>query len=94
MFNKYSVYSQNAQNFLHTCDDKILVDIHRLNNINEYDDVVKYVKEIWGDFEGERTFSYPNNVLVIIRNKENCIEIGALKNNKQILGLGWKCEQS
>ena len=90
MNNNYLAYTYCAQNFAHACDDKILVDINRLNSIDEYDEVKEYVSKVWGEVDGEKSFDYPNNIKVIIRNKENCIEVGALRDNKQFFGTGWR----
>ena len=87
---KYSMYSYMVDNFSHACDDKILVDLQKLRNLNDYNEVTEMVDEIFGDFEENKIFEYPNNIKVLIQKEENIIKIGALQNDKEIFGQGWR----
>ena len=63
-FNQYSMYSYAAADFKSACDDKILVDLQRLDKLNEYDEVIDFVNKVFGEVESYKTFDYPNNILV------------------------------
>ena len=89
-FNQYNMYSYMVENFSHMCDEKILVDLQRFQNLVEYDEVKELVDKVFGTFENSKIFEYPNNIKVIIQKEENVIKIGALQNNKEIFGKGWR----
>ena len=88
-FNMYSMYSYAAGDFKNACDDKILVDLHRLESITEYYDVLDFVDKTFGVIESQKVMDYPNDVKVIVQKKENEILVGALKGNEQIFGQSW-----
>ncbi len=93
-FNQYSMYSYAAGNIQHSCDDRVLVDLQRLNIMNEYDEVREYVDRIFGTFEGEKKIlDYPNNVKVILLQRENYIGVAGIQNEKQIFGLQWTLQK-
>ena len=92
-FNQFSMYSFQAGNLQGACDDKILVDIQRLNVMKEYDEVKTYVDKVFGEFDEEqKQFEYPNEVIVVVQKGENSIGVGALKGEKQIFGKRWRLE--
>ncbi|MBR1373681.1 hypothetical protein IJ750_06200 [bacterium] len=88
-FNMYNLYSYNAGDFKNACNDKILVDLHRLESITEYYDVLDFVDKTFGIIEDQKIMDYPNNVKVIVQKKENQIMVGALKGEEQIFGQAW-----
>jgi hypothetical protein len=62
--------------------------------MNEYDEVREYVDRIFGTFEGEKKIlDYPNNVKVILLQRENYIGVAGIQNEKQIFGLQWKLQK-
>ncbi|MBR1776849.1 hypothetical protein IJ750_07250 [bacterium] len=88
-FNMYNLYSYNAGNFKNACDDKILVDLHRLESIKEYYDVLDYVDRTFGVIEDQKVLDYPNDVKVIVQKEKNKIMVGAIKGEEQIFGQAW-----
>jgi hypothetical protein len=88
-FNQYTMYSYAASEFKTACDDKILVDLKRLDNLTEFDEVVDFVNKVFGEVDRYKTFNYPNDIIVAISREENKIVVGAKQNGKQIFGQGW-----
>ena len=88
-FNMYSMYSYAAGDLKTACDDKILVDLHKLESITEYYDVLDFVDKTFGEIEDQKIMDYPNEVKVIVQKKENEILVGALKGQEQIFGQSW-----
>ena len=93
-FNQYSMYSYAAADFKSACDDKILVDLQRLDKLNEYDEVIDFVNKVFGEVESYKTFDYPNNILVAVSKEENKIIVGAKQDGKQIFGQSWQLVKS
>ena len=91
-FNQYSMYSYAAADFKTACDDKILVDLQRLDKLNEFDEVIDFVNKVFGEVDSYKIFNYPNDIVVAISRKENEIVVGAKQNGKQIYGQGWYFE--
>ena len=89
-FNMYNLYSYAAGEFKSACDDKILVDLHKLKGMKEYYDVLDYLDKTFGEFEGQKTMDYPNEVKVIMQKQENFVLVAALKGEEQIFGQSWK----
>ena len=89
-FNQYSLYSFNAGQVQGSCDDKVLVDLQRLKTMKEYDEVKEYVDRTFGTYEGkQKILDYPNDVKVVLLQKENYIGVAGIKDEKQIFGLQW-----
>ena len=62
--------------------------------MNEYDEVREYVDRIFGTFEGKKKIlDYPNNVKVILLQRENYIGVAGIQNEKQIFGLQWTLQK-
>ena len=91
--NKYNLYSYNANEKVSITDDKILVDIQKMKSITEFEDIEKYVKDLFGEIGNRKVFKFENNVILIIEREENLIKIGALQNDKQIFGQSWALEE-
>ena len=91
-FNQYSMYSYAAADFKSACDDKILVDLQRLDKLNEYDEVIDFVNKVFGEVERYKTFDYPNNILVAVSKEENKI-IADIKTQKFLYAFSIKSLQ-
>ena len=91
-FNKYSLYSYAAGEFKTACDDKILVDLKRLDSLEDYDEIVNFVDNLFGksEIDGTKWYDYPNNIEVVVERKEKFVAVGALKNDKQFFGRQWR----
>ena len=88
--NQYNLYSFSAGQMQGSCDDKVLVDLQRLKSMKEYDEVKEYVDRTFGAFDGEqKIMDYPNDVKVILIQRENYIGVGGIKGEEQIFGLQW-----
>ena len=87
-FNQYNLYSMNAG--IQTIDE---VDgyVHDLQKLNEYEDVVKYINEKFGDVGEQKLLEYPEMKKQIeIKIKDNAIEFFAAKEYQQFFGRGWR----
>ena len=90
MFNQYLAYTAQAREMSTACDDKILVDLSKLENMKYYDDIDEYVTQIFGEVEHSKQFEYPNDIIVLVEREPNSIIVGAVQGTKQIFGLKWK----
>jgi len=90
MFNQYSSYYYAAQDFAKSCDDKILVDLNRLNSMDDIFEIDKYLTNVFGEVSGQKVFKYPNNIQVIVAKENNTILVGAVQQGKEIFKIGWK----
>ena len=87
-FNNYALYSMNAG--VSTVDkvDGYLYDLQRLN---QYEDVVNYINEKFGDVGSEKVIDYPEiKKQIEIVFKEDAVEFFAAKDWKQYYGKGWR----
>ena len=93
-FNQFSLYAYAANEFVHACDDKILVELQQLKNLTEYDDVLDFVNKRIGSIKENtnKTYEYPNEIKVIVITEPNSIKVAAIQNNKQIFGRQWRIE--
>ena len=89
-FNQYSLYSYAVQDFKTSCDDKILVDLHKLKSINGYENAFAFVTQTFGNFDAEKHIEYRNGVKLDIYHPENLLIVYAQQNDKQIFGLSWE----
>lgn len=89
-FNKFIMYSYNAQiNQANVLDE---VDVYRQNlmRMTEYDDVRNYLVSKFGEFEGVKWVKFADlNKLVYLYLDEQKAEFCALKDNHKYWGKGW-----
>ena len=90
IINQFSLYSMGSDFNNIPKDDKVDGLIKELINIDEYEDVCNFVKERFGDIQGNKMFEYPDvkkqiNVFV----ERNRVEICAAKEYKQFWSKGW-----
>ena len=87
-FNNYALYAMNAG--VSTVDE---VDgfLYDLQHLNQYDDVVKYLNDKFGDTGSEKVIDYPDlNKQIEIVYKDDAVEFFAAKEWKQYYGKGWR----
>lgn len=87
--NQFMLYSRNT-GVSHE-DDEIDNYVNDLRKIDEYDEVLKFIQEHFGEVESGKIYDYPElNKQICINLKEDAIEFCAAKNRKQFFGKGWK----
>ena len=89
-FNKFNIYTYNAN----VGQSKILdeVDIYKqdLMRMTEYEDVKNFLLNKFGDFEGKKLINYPElNKHIYLYLDDTKVEFCALQNKKQYFGRGW-----
>ena len=89
-FNPYSFYSYQAGNIQSTVDGKIFVDLKKLGNLTELDEVKDFVEKTFNAYEAEQIIDYPNDVKVCIVKEDERIMVGALQKDEQIFGKSWR----
>lgn len=94
-FNMYNMYAYQAQDLQGATDGKILCDLERLKHLESYDDFSDSVIRTFGDIPvgQEKKFEYPNNIVVFVTKTKDQVLVGALQNDKQIFGRGWKAPE-
>ncbi len=88
-FNPYSMYAYSAGQMSTAADGKIFVDLQRFKSIHDIDEVNEYIEKTFGQFENQKAFHYPNDVLVFISKSEENVEVIAMQKDKQIYGNRW-----
>ena len=87
-FNNYALYSMNSGVSI---VDKVDGFIHDLQLLNQYEDVVNYLNDKFGDIDNEKVIDYPDlKKQIEIVFKENAVEFFAAKDWKQYFGKGWR----
>ena len=92
MFNQYSLYSNlvSTANAPGTQDNKIFVDLQRIKNLRDINDVEMAVDQEFGTFKDTKVFDYPeNNLKVAIHRKNRFVMIVAKQKSECILASCW-----
>jgi hypothetical protein len=89
-FNQYSLYSFAAGDFSTSCNDKILVDLHRLESMKMYNEIVDYIHKTFGEFEDKKHLEYPNDIEVDLIKNEKMILVYASQKGEKIFGTCWE----
>ena len=92
-FNQYNLYSYTAGQMQSATDGKIFVDLQRFKSIHKMDELNEYIDKIFGHFEDEKIFKYPNDVLVYIKKNDTEVKVIAQQKDKQIYGNRWYIEK-
>lgn len=90
MFNPYSFYSYQAGSIQSATEGKIFVDLKRLGNLTELDDVRDFVEKTFNAYKEQQTLNYPNDVTLYIEKEAERILVAALKKDEQIFGKSWR----
>ena len=89
-FNMYSSYSYAANDFKSSCDDKILVDLKKLDSLKMYDEILNFITTNFGVIGAGQDIDFPNNIKLMLRMEEDTIVALAIQNNKRIFGKCWE----
>lgn len=88
---QFSLYSKANEIITSPQEDEVDKHINTIKNLKEYEDVVNYVKENFGEISEDTVFNYEElNKQISIVTREDCIEICARKDENQYFGQGWK----
>lgn len=88
-FNQYNLYCYAAGNIKTACDDKILVDLHKLEQLKKYSEIANFVETNFGTVNERRTFEYPNDIKVLVIKEEKAILVYASQGEKRLFGKCW-----
>jgi len=87
-FNKYSLYSLNVGI---SSVDEVDECIHSLQRITQYDDVVKFITNKFGDIDERKLLDFKKlNKQIEIKFKPDAVEFHAASKWKQYFGKGWR----
>ena len=89
-FNQYSMYSYAAGDFKTICDDKILVDLKRLDSLEKYDEILDFITSTFGEIGTGKELEYPNDIKVHLQKHGDLIIVAATQKDKQIFGTAWE----
>lgn len=89
-FNKYSLYSYTANDFVSACDDKILVDLKKLSSLKKFDEILQFITTNFGEIKESKEIEYPNNIKLLLQVEEDLIVAFATQNQKRIFGTCWE----
>ena len=89
----FQMYSFAATDFKNICDDKILVDLHKLESLKEYDEILAYINKTFGEVEGSKHLDYPNDITVDLYNKDKMIMVYASQKGERIYGRYWSISE-
>ena len=88
--NQFSLYSMNGNLNTEQKEDQVDVYIRELTQINDYNEVMNYVQEKFGDISGNKMFEYPEiKKQINVFTEKNRVEICAAKEYQQYWGKGW-----
>lgn len=93
MFNPYELYARDAWNKKSESDNKIVNDIRALRTCSDMDEIQNFIRENFGEFEGQKVFDYPDNMIVIVEREKDSVSMGVIKDNKQLVGYLWEYEK-
>lgn len=94
MYNEYEQYVMLAGDTKAFAENKIQMDLDRLDKMSDYKEVEDFVLQNYGDAEGEGlNILFPNNIELAIRKYENAIEIVAVQEEYVIFSKGWRLVQ-
>ena len=88
--NTFQMYSFAASDFKNICDDKILVDLHRLEGLKEYDEILTFINKTFGEVSGSKHLDYPNDIKVDLYNENNMLVVYASQKGERIYGRYWQ----
>lgn len=89
-FSKYNLYSINTGSDLVKKSDEVDLFLDGLKTLTEYGDVLDFVQEHFGEFEGTKLLNFPEiNKQIHLLVETRRIEICAAKNKHQYYGQGW-----
>ncbi len=91
-FNKYSLYSMNVGI---SSVDEVDECIQTLQRMTQYDDVVKFITNRFGDVGERKLFEYKDiDKQIEIKFKPDAVEFHAARKWKQYYGKGWRKPES
>ena len=89
-FNKYALYTMGGMVNNMPKEDTVDKCVNELRRLDEYDDVLKFVTEHFGDINGDKMIEYPDiNKQIYVVVDEKKIEVHAAKNMTQFFGNSW-----
>ena len=93
--NQFSLYSMGGNYNVQPKCDEVDTIVKELVSIDEYEKVVNFVREHFGDVHGNRLFEYDDiNKQINVFTEENRVEICVAKDRKQYWGKGWLLPKS
>ena len=87
--NLYDLYSYAAQDFKGVTDGKILVDLKKLDALEDYNEIVQFITSNFGDFEKDKEVNFPNEVKLLLHKEEDMMLAFATQKGKRIFGKCW-----
>ena len=87
--NLYDLYSYAAQDFKGVTDGKILVDLKKLDALEDYNEIVQFITSNFGDFEKDKEVNFPNEVKLLLHKEEDMMLAFATQKRKRIFGKCW-----
>ena len=88
-FNYYNLYSYAGQDFKNATDGKVLVDLKKLGNLKDYDEILNFINSNFGEIALNKEFDFPNDIKVLVHQIDESIILCAMQGEKQIFGSCW-----
>ena len=87
--NYYNLYSYAVKDFQSATDDKILVDLKKLDSLEYYDEILQFITNTFGEVNGDKELEFPNEVKLLLHKEEDMVFAYASQKEKRIYGKCW-----
>lgn len=91
MYNEYEQYALLANESKMFVDNKIHVDLERLDKMSDYLEVEEFISQNYGELNDNGiNLAFPQDIEIAIRKEDNAIEIFARQGEYLIFSKGWR----
>ena len=89
-YNQFSYYSHMAGNLKGLTEGKVLVDLKKLDSLENYNEILDFITTTFGEFDSSKDLDYPNDVKVHLQKLDDVIIVYAMQKEEQIFGSCWR----
>ena len=90
LINQFSYYSYMAGDLKSLTEGKVLVDLKKLDSLENYNEILDFITTTFGEFGSSKELDYPNDVKVHLQKFDDAIIVYATQNEEQIFGSCWR----